>query len=271
MTPPGPCSLKSRSCRPPNFSAGRWQHPTVVSGEGSDQPADVVVIDERPGNVHPLEVVSGAASRGRHHGGVDVSGEWRSRCRGPELSADEIVSKTTTYRRRLIASLHRLFLRRLASGSRPSRAGDRRTVRATSGPRGATKTEIDRLTSVLRAAEARIGTLTEAAQSATLALTALRAEHDQLHEAQAFERALRDRDREELIALARELHEERERRIVLEGAVAHAEDRARAERATLQENVAAAADRLHRVAHSTQSLQTRLEYQVAERVAERDR
>jgi len=248
--------------------------PTVMTGEGSGLPADVLVLDERPGNVHPLEVVKWCRA---HAPGMSVvvltspaSGD--AGAAALELGADEIVSKTTTYRRRLIASLHRLFLRRLASEVAPvAPVKPSPEAAPPSGPRGATKAEVDRLTSVLRAAEARIATLTEAAQSATVALTALRADHEQLHEAQAFERALRDRDREELTTLSRELRDERERRIALERALAQAEDRARAERATLQENVAAAADRLHRVAHNTQSLQTRLEYQAAERVAERDR
>ena len=164
-----------------------------------------------------------------------------------------------------------MFLRRPASEVALPRRRSRRPSGAAVWSTRRTKAEIDRLTSALRAAEARIGTLTEAAQSATIALTALRADHDQLREAQAFERALRDRDREELTAVARELRDERDRRIVLEGTLAQAEDRARAERAALQEDVAAAADRLHQVAHNTQSLQTRLESQVAERVAERDR
>ena len=247
---------------------------TVMSGEGSDRPADVLVIDERPGDVHPLEVVKWCRA---HANGTRVvvltspaSGD--AGAAALELGADEIVSKTATYRRRLIASLHRLYLRRPASEVAPAAPVKPSPDAAPpSGPRGASKTEMDRLNSVVRAAEARIVTLTEAAQSATIALTALRAEHDQLHEAQAFERALRDRDREELTALARELRDERERRIALERSLAQAETRARAEQATLQENVAAAADRLHQVAHNTQSLHTRLESQVAERVAERDR
>jgi len=248
---------------------------TVMSGNGPDQPADVLVIDERPGSVHPLEVVKWCRA---HAPGTRVvmltspaSGD--AGAAALELGADEVVSKTATYRRRLIASLHRLFVRRLASEAAPAALVKPVPDAAAPppGPRGAAKAEIDRLTSALRAAEARIAKLSEAAQSATVALTALQAEHDQLREAQAFERALRDRDREELTTLARDLHEERERRVSLEATLAQAEDRARSERATLQENVAEAADRLHRVAHSTQSLQTRLEYQVAERVAERDR
>jgi DNA-binding NarL/FixJ family response regulator len=255
-------------------AAGDGSIPTVMSDESPDQAADVVVIDERPGDVHPLEVVKWCRV---HAAGTPVvvltspaSGD--AGAAALELGADEIVSKTATYGRRLIASLHRLFLRRLASETAPAApVKPSQEPAASSGLRGATKAEIDRLTSVLRAAEARIGALTEAAQSATIALTALRADHDQLREAQAFERALRDRDREELTALARELREERERRMVLAGTLAQAEDRAKAERATLEENVAAAADRLHRVAHNTQSLQTRLEYQAAEGLAVRDR
>jgi PAS domain-containing protein len=93
---------------------------------------------------------------------------------------------------------------------------------------------------------------------------------------------LRTRDREELAALSRELHEERERRTVLDGTLRQTEDQMQgelsalreahqAERRQLEEEVAQAADRLHEVAHATQVLEARLELQLAERAAERDR
>jgi DNA-binding NarL/FixJ family response regulator/PAS domain-containing protein len=247
---------------------------TTMSDEGTQVPADMLLIDERPGEVHPLQVVKWC---GAHASGTplmvltspaagDVGGA------AIELGADEIVSKTGTYRRRLVASLHRVLLRRLASEVAPGKKPPaRRAVAQPTGPQGATEAEIDRLTIAVRAAEKRMGTLSETAQSATSALTALRAEHDQLREEQAFERALRDRDREKLAAVTRELREERDRRIVLESTLVQTEDHDRAERAALQEDVATAADRLHQVAHNTQSLQARLERQLADRVVERDR
>ena len=173
--------------------------------------------------------------------------------------------------KRLVASLHRVFLRQLASTL--ARQGSRKPqspMAPSPGPNGAAESEIDRLRAALAAADKRIATLSETAENATSALAALRVEHDQLRETEGFERALRDRDREALANLMRELREERDRRMVLAGTLTQTEDDARAERAALQEDVAVAADRLHWVAHHTQSLQTQLEREFAERVAERD-
>jgi PAS domain-containing protein len=209
-----------------------------------------------------LIAVEDAPNRVRQKGQVALASE---------PAADEIVGKMGTTRRRLVASLHRVFLRHLPSEVAPDAAATPPRVAAPPGPQGAAEAEIYRLTAALQDAEERIAALSDAEQSATVALTALRVDHDHLREAQAFERALRDRDREELARVTRELREERDRRIVMEGTLAQTEDYAKAEQAALQEDVAAAADRLHRVAHNTQSLQTRLEQQLAGRVAERDR
>ena len=173
--------------------------------------------------------------------------------------------------KRLVASLHRVFLRQLASTL--ARQGSRKSAGpvAPAGPNGGTDAETERLRVALAAADKRIAALSDTAQDATAALAALRIEHDQLRETEAFERALRDRDREELSKLMRELREERDRRMVLAGTLTQTEDDARAERAALHEDVANAADRLHQVAHHTQSLQTQLERELAERLAERDR
>ncbi|HXT71744.1 MAG TPA: hypothetical protein VN700_18455 [Vicinamibacterales bacterium] len=93
----------------------------------------------------------------------------------------------------------------------------------------------------------------------------------ELRESQAFERALRDRDREELASVTRALREEQERRHVLEITLTQEENHAKAEVSRLREDVAKAADRLHQIAHNTLLLQRRLELELAERVAERDR
>jgi len=211
-----------------------------------------------------LIAVEDTANRVRQKGQVALASE---------PGADEIAGKTGTNRRRLVASLHRVFLRHLPSEVAPDAPATpaKGATPTPLGPHGSAEAEIERLTAALQDAEERIAALSDAAQSATAALTALRLDHDQLREAQAFERALRDRDREELARVTRDLREERDRRIVMEGTLAQTEDYAKAEQAALQEDVAAAADRLHRVAHNTQSLQTRLEQQLAGRVAERDR
>ena len=177
--------------------------------------------------------------------------------------------------KRLIASLHRVFLRQLVSTL--ARQGARKSQGPAAqlpGPSVAAEAEIERLKAALAAAERRISALSESAQGATAALAALRVEHDHLRESEAFERALRDRDREDLANLMRELREERDRRVVLAGTLTQTEDDAWAKRTALQEDVAAAADvadRLHQVAHHTQSIQTQLERELVERVGERER
>ena len=251
---------------------------TRMSGLGVGPPADVLIIDEHQGDVHPLQVVKWAHANAPATPIIVLTGPTPGDMGGAalELGADQVVGKTGTYRRRIVASLHRLFLQRQPSEMSPVEplSPSERTSES--------EAEIARLTSALRSANERIESLSKAAQAATTALTSLRADQDQQREVQAFERALRDRDREELGAITRELHEERERCVVLEHTLKHTEDRAgaettalqlkhQAERRRLEEEVAKVADRLHQVAHNTQTLQTRLELQIVERVAERDR
>ena len=141
--------------------------------------------------------------------------------------------------------------------------------------------EIARIRAAL-AAERRIRDLTAELHALGLSLEAERRTHGELQEAQAFERALRERDREELTRLQQALTEERGRRLVLEGTLRQTENRAAAQiesldaqhattRRRLEEQLATAADRLHQVATETQTLQTRLQHELARQAAERER
>ncbi len=141
--------------------------------------------------------------------------------------------------------------------------------------------EIARIRATI-ASEARIRDLTADIHALRVQLEARKRAHDELHEAHAFERAMRDRDREELSRIRQALTEERERRIVLEGTLRTTEDRCAesltdaesrhaAARRELDEQLAAVAERLHQVAHDTQTLQTRLQQDLTALTAERDR
>ena len=110
----------------------------------------------------------------------------------------------------------------------------------------------------------------------------LRAERDRLFEAQGFERAMRERDRAALVSLQQTLAEERKRSSVLETTLRRTEDEARAQgrdveaiegeaRQSFEDQLTAAADRLHAIASQTQLLQTELEQQVAGQAVDRDR
>jgi DNA-binding NarL/FixJ family response regulator len=200
---------------------------TTMSEPGVEgEAAEVLVIDEEPGAAHALQVVKWVKQHVPALPVVILAAPSAADLDATalELGADEVLSKAGTYRRRLIGSLHRLFLRRATA----------ETTR------------------------------------------------EQLLETQAFERALRERDREELASLRRALREEQERVVVLEGTLRHTEDRAkselsaleeahRLERRRLEESVAQAAERLHRVASKTQVFQSRLDAQLGERMADRDR
>ena len=135
---------------------------------------------------------------------------------------------------------------------------------------------------VAPAAETSIRDLTAEVRTLYVSLEAERRVKTELQEAEAFERVLRDRDREELTRLQHALNEERERRIVIEGTLRQTENRAAAKiealeaqhaaaRRRLEEQLATAADRLHQVAAETQVLQTRLQAELTAQAADRDR
>lgn len=251
---------------------------------------DVLLIDEHPGPAHTLQVVKWAKAHQPHVPVVVLTAPAAGDVAGAalELGADEVVSKAGSYRRRLIASLHRIFLRKM--GDEPGRQDEfEPTIPARQEPAADHATpptrEVDetpRLHEELAAAATQIIDLNLELERATAALQALRTERDNLLEAQAFERAMRARDRDELALLTRQVQEEREHRIVLENTLRQTEEQARTDRDALEQahaearndldtQVARAADRLHEIAHSTQLLQTRLERELAARAAERDR
>jgi PAS domain-containing protein len=122
----------------------------------------------------------------------------------------------------------------------------------------------------------------DADRSLFSSLETLKVERDRLLESQGFERAMREHDRATLASLRQTLTEERKRSGVLEATLRRTEDELRDQggdiehiegeaRETFEEQLTAAADRLHAIASQTQLLQTELEQQVATEAADRDR
>ena len=234
--------------------------------DSQGEPCDVLIVDELPGEAHTLEVVKWVKSRMPElpvivltpPNGADVGGA------ALDMGADEVVSKAGTYRRRLVATLHRLFLRQLSAEKEPDSAA---TLVQPPDDRGHEE------------ARAR---LEQALADATTRIDELRRQYEDLSEAQGFERAMRDRDRADLASLRQSLKDERERRIVLEDTLRRTEDRSReqvealeaeghAARRRFERQLEAAADRLHAIANETQVLQSRLASELAAQAAERDR
>ncbi|HEX5071332.1 MAG TPA: PAS domain S-box protein [Vicinamibacterales bacterium] len=255
---------------------GEISSPLTVSGE----PADLVIVDDHVGDAHPLQVVKWLKT---HYpalpvvvltspSGSDVGGA------ALDLGADDVVSKSGTYRRRLMATLHRYYVAKNRPGSSVPVVPDVPVVPVVPANES---DQIAHMRAVIHY-EARIRDLASQVQSLSGELTQRQRAYDELREAQAFERAMRDRDREELTSVRQALSDERDRRIVLEGTLRHTEDRSRAAlselesrqaaaRRQLEDQLAAAADRLHQVASETQALQTRLQNELATQEAERER
>ena len=236
-----------------------------TSADDRDQ-CDVLVVDELPGKAHTFEVVKWVKSHMPDlpvivltpPNGADVGGA------ALDIGADEVVNKAGTYRRRLIATLHRFFLRRLAPVS-PSAAGPAQPDHAGLRALEETRTQLEQS---LAAANNRIDELQQ--------------QYADLSETQGFERAMRDRDRADLASVRQSLNDERERRGVLEEMLRHTEERAKAQidaleaegrstRRRFEHQLEMAADRLHVIAHETQVLQSRLASELAAQAAERDR
>ena len=252
----------------------------MFDAKGLETPADLMVVDEQPGDGHALQVVKWVRTHAPHLPLIVLTSPTAGDIGGAalDLGAEDVVSKSGTYRRRLVATLHRHYIRREKSPSGPS------------GPSGPAEpeelvpdesAEIARIRAAL-AAETRIRELTAEVHALAGALDAERRGKAELVEAQAFERAMRDRDREELARLQQSTKEERERRVVLEGTLRQTENRSAARmealeaqhaaaRRGLEEQLATAADRLHQVANDTQALQTRVQNELTAQSAERDR
>jgi len=230
---------------------------------------DVLVVDELPGKAHTFEVVKWVKSHMPElpvivltpPNGADVGGA------ALDMGADEVVNKAGAYRRRLIATLHRLFLRRLAPVSLPTAE----PIRAAEPDRAA-----------LRALEDTHAQLEQALAAANTRAEELQRQYGDIAETQGFERAMRERDRADLASVRQSLNDERERRAVLEDTLRHTEDRAktqiealeaegRSTRRRFEHQLEMAADRLHVIAHETQVLQSRLASELAAQAAERDR
>ena len=222
--------------------------PTTLARAG-DQPAHIIIVNEQTGEAHALQVVKWLKSHApdiplvvlTSPSGVDIGGA------ALDLGADDVVSKAGMYRRRLIATLHRHYVKITGAGATGATgtAGpqdeepvtyetdgvedeirDDEDVEAPSLPSPASlpteakpspngeAEEIARIRAAL-AAETRIRDLTAEVHSLSAALASARQANAEAREAQGFERAMRERDREELGRLRQALTEERERRIGL--------------------------------------------------------
>ena len=256
---------------------------------GAEGMPDVIVVDEHAGDSHALQVVKWLRSKSvtlpiimlTSPTGADVGGA------ALDLGADDIVSKSGTYRRRLLSTLHRIHrnVRLVAEQAASAARVDEAAVAAADEQRKQAEEqqrELDALRSALAAADQRIGDLAAEARAVTDELDTQRQKFAELHEAQAFEKTFRDRDRDELAKVRQALTEERERRIVLEGTLRQTEDRAAAEtraletrhteaRRRLESELAAAAERLLQVADDTQALHTRMETELQALNSQRDR
>jgi PAS domain S-box-containing protein len=84
----------------------------AVPGERAT-PCDVVVIDERPGDAHPLQVVKTIKAQASDMPVIVLTsaGAGDIGTAALDLGADDTVIKSGIYRRRLVASLHRLHQR----------------------------------------------------------------------------------------------------------------------------------------------------------------
>jgi PAS domain S-box-containing protein len=239
-----------------------------TSGDDGDQ-CDVLVVDELPGKAHTFEVVKWVKSHVpalpvivlSPPNGADIGGA------ALDMGADEVVNKAGAYGRRLVATLHRLFLRSLMPVTQPVACG--------------TRTAVPDPAELLALEETR-AQLQQALVAANSRIEELRRQYTDLSEARGFEHAMRDRDRADLSSVRQSLNDERERRIVLEETLRRTEDLAKAQIDTLEaegrstrrrfeHQLEIAADRLNVIAHETQVLQSRLALELAAQAAERDR
>ena len=304
----------------------------MPDGEAEGQRADVLVVDEECGGAHMLQVVKWVRARVPDLPIVVLTPPAGGEIGGAalDMGADDSVSKVGTYRRRFVAVLHRILMKRGAAGSNAA------TAPAPSGPAPVpawvnqtterddlkqaledadteltevrseltdlrakltqVQAELEAVRRELTDAKSSLGTaraaqadaertrdsLQQQLASVTADLTRLQAERAATSEAQAFDRALRDRDRDEIATLHRDLGDARERLEVLEQTLRRTEDdaaerlavleRERAsERRAFEGQLANAADRLHAVATNTQDLHAELERQVAAAQAARNR
>ena len=313
----------------------------LPDGPAEGHRADVLVVDEQCGDAHMLQVVKWVKARVPDLPVVVLTPPAGGELGGAalDLGADDAVSKAGTYRRRFVAVLHRVLMRRDAAGlfpttgAPPEPAGpapvpawvdqiserdelkqaledadteltevrseltdvreELAVVRAElADARAAIEPVRTALTNAERSrdsiqreladAELQRDSLQQQLAASSAEAARLQAAHAAGSEAQAFDRALRDRDREEIATLHRDLGEARERLVVLENTLRRTEDdaaerlavieRERAsERRGLERQLAEAADRLHAVATNTQELQAELERQVTAARAGRDR
>jgi DNA-binding NarL/FixJ family response regulator len=244
--------------------------PLLMDTRGDDgDRCEVLVVDELPGKAHTFEVIKWVKSHMpalpvivlTPPNGADIGGA------ALDLGADEVVNKTGAYCRRLVATLHRLFLLRLAPVTQPAAAP-------------VPSADPDR--AELRALEEARAQLEQSLAAANSRIAELQRQQADVSEAQGFDRAMRDLDRADLASVRQSLNDERERRVVLEETLRHTEDRAKAQVDTLEAEGRAArrrfehqlemaADRLNVIAHETQELQSRLASELAAQAAERDR
>lgn len=348
----------------------------MAEGAAAGDRADILVVDEQCGDAHMLQVLKWVKARVPEMPVVVLTPPTAGELGGAalDLGADDSVSKAGTYRRRFVAVLYRLLVRRDAASSQPlplaaaapatapapapvpawvNELGERDELKQALEDADTELTELrselnsvteelaqvraaldearaeldrvqaqgalgqaeiaaavarataaehahDALRQQLATREDEVGVARRDAGQAQAALSAeldqtrtrlaaataeiatLKREQASLTESQGFDKALRDRDREEIATLHRDLAEARERLAVLEQTLRRTEDDAAerlaviereraAERREFEGQLADAADRLHAVATTTQDMQVQLERQFSAAREGRDR
>ena len=91
----------------------------MVMDAADGSPVDVVIVDEHPGEAHPLQVVKAVKAKAAEMTTVVLTSPTGADIGGAafDLGADDVVSKAGVYRRRLVASLHRIFVKRHAASA----------------------------------------------------------------------------------------------------------------------------------------------------------
>jgi DNA-binding NarL/FixJ family response regulator len=215
----------------------------------SGERAQVVVVDEQPAEGHALRVVKWLQT---HAPGIpiilltsptghDVGGA------ALELGAADVVSKAGTYRRRLVAALAKQVAATPSRDAAPPAPAPESTHHDRDDARAA---ELAALKAEVENAHARL-----ANQERLFA---------ELRETLGFERAMRDRDRDEMARLRHSFTDERERRVVLEDTLRATEDRSTTHTDAIESRHAEVIERLERDLEQLQN-------ELAARTSERDR
>lgn len=241
--------------------------------------ADVIVIDEQPGEGHALRVVKWLQSHAPDVPIVVLAPLTAHDVGGAalELGAADVVSKAGTYRRRLAATLARRVqstgesLHSFGAHERPRPSHEEleepvNEEEPVIDDIEERETEVEIEPALPEPVREPAVPMVPAADldSANAQLEAMRVRLEETQESLAFERTMRARDREEMTRLRQSASEEHERRVVLEETLRHTEDRSRQD--------AAEADGRHaNVLEGLERHVARLQDDLTARTAERDR